>query len=379
MKFVIAPDSFKESMTAKEAGQAIERGIKKIFKDGQYAIIPMGDGGEGTLQSLVDATEGKLEYLNVVGPLGKEVEAYYGISGDGEKAFVEMAVASGLQLVDREERNPMITTTYGTGQLIKAALDKGVKNILVCIGGSATNDGGAGMLQALGARLLDSKGKQIGFGGGELHKINTVDISELDKRIDEVRIEVACDVNNPLLGERGASRIFGPQKGATKEIVEILEENMAHYSEVIEKQLGIKVDGIPGGGAAGGLGAALMAFLKGKLSPGIDLVIQYTGLENEVKDADLVITGEGSIDSQTNFGKTPIGVAKVAKKYGVPTIAFAGRIGDGIEDLYENGINSVIGILREASSIEKALGEGEINLEKAAENVARIIKTIKGF
>ncbi|MEW9094220.1 MAG: glycerate kinase [Clostridiaceae bacterium] len=374
MKVVIAPDSFKESMTAKEAGESIKRGIKKVFEDSECIVVPMGDGGEGTLQSLVDATSGELVYLDVLGPLGKKTKAYYGISGDGERAFIEMAVASGLQLVPRNERNPLITTTYGTGELIKAALDKGVKSILVCIGGSATNDGGAGMIQALGARLLDSEGKEIGFGGGELHKIKNIDLSSLDKRIENISIEVACDVNNPLLGERGASRIFGPQKGADKETVEILEENMTHYAKVIEEELGIKVDGIPGGGAAGGLGMALMAFLKGKLSPGIDLVIQYTGLEDKIKGAELVITGEGSIDSQTNYGKTPVGVSKVAKKYGIPVIAFAGRIGDGIEGLYENGISSVIGILREASTIEKALEEGKSNLEKAAENVARILK-----
>lgn len=374
MKVVIAPDSFKESMTAKEAGESIKRGIEKVFKDSECIVVPMGDGGEGTLQSLVDATSGELVYLDVLGPLGKKTKAYYGISGDGERAFIEMAVASGLQLVPRDERNPLITTTYGTGELIKGALDKGVKNILVCIGGSATNDGGAGMIQALGARLLDSEGKEIGFGGGELHKIKNIDLSSLDKRIEDVSIEVACDVNNPLLGERGASRIFGPQKGADKETVEILEENMAHYAKVIEEELGIKVNGIPGGGAAGGLGMALMAFLKGKLSPGIDLVIQYTDLENKIKGAELVITGEGSMDSQTNYGKTPIGVSKVAKKYGIPVIAFAGRIGEGIEGLYENGISSVIGILREASTIEKALEDGKSNLEKAAENVARILK-----
>ncbi|MBU5485835.1 glycerate kinase [Clostridium sp. MSJ-11] len=374
MKVVIAPDSFKESMTAKEAGESIKRGIEKVFKDSECIVVPMGDGGEGTLQSLVDATSGELVYLDVLGPLGKKTKAYYGISGDGERAFIEMAVASGLQLVPRDERNPLITTTYGTGELIKGALDKGVKNILVCIGGSATNDGGAGMIQALGARLLDSEGKEIGFGGGELHKIKNIDLSSLDKRIEDVSIEVACDVNNPLLGERGASRIFGPQKGADKETVEILEENMAHYAKVIEEELGIKVNGIPGGGAAGGLGMALMAFLKGKLSPGIDLVIQYTDLENKIKGAELVITGEGSMDSQTNYGKTPIGVSKVAKKYGIPVIAFAGRIGEGIEGLYENGISSVIGILREASTIEKALEDGKFNLEKAAENVARILK-----
>ncbi|GAA0727346.1 glycerate kinase [Clostridium malenominatum] len=377
MKFIIAPDSFKESMTAKEAGEAIKRGLQKIFKDDEYEVVPMGDGGEGTLQSLVDATRGKLEYLDAVGPLGEKIKGHYGISGDEESAFIEMAVVSGLELVPREKRNPLITTTYGTGQLIKAALDKGVKKILVCIGGSATNDGGAGMLQALGAKLLDINGEEIGYGGGELHKISKIDISKLDKRIKDISIEVACDVNNPLLGDRGASRIFGPQKGADKETVEILEKNMTHYSEIIEKQLGIRVDGIPGGGAAGGIGAALMAFLKGKLSPGIELVVKYTDLENKVKNADLVITGEGSIDSQTNFGKTPIGVAKVGKKYGVPVIAFAGRIGDGIETLYENGIDSVIGILREASTIEKALEQGEKNLEAAAENVGRIIRTIK--
>lgn len=373
LTIVLAPDSFKESMTAKEACEAMERGIKKVNSNIKCIHVPMADGGEGTMQSLVDATGGNIYSLKVVGPLGNEVEAQYGILGDGITGILEMASASGVQLVPKEQRNPLITTTYGTGQLIKACLDNGVKKLLVGIGGSATNDGGAGVIQALGGRLLDDKGDNLGFGGGELGKLSSIDLTHFDKRLEEVEIEVACDVSNPLCGERGASNVFGPQKGATPEMISILDNNLKHYALIIKGQLNKDILNIPGGGAAGGLGAGLMAFLDGTLKKGIDMVIQYAGLEEKVKDADMVWTGEGSIDFQTQYGKTPLGVAMVAKKYNKPVVALAGRVGDEVEILYEKGIDSIFGIMKGVTSLEEALAAGQENIERTAENIIRLL------
>jgi glycerate kinase len=373
---VLAPDSFKESMTAKEVCEAMERGIKKINSNISCVHVPMADGGEGTMQSLVDATKGKVYSLQVVGPLGNEVEAQYGILGQGEVGVLEMASASGIQLVPAEKRNPLLTTTYGTGQLIKACLDHGVKRLLIGIGGSATNDGGAGVIQALGGKLLDKQGNELGFGGGELGKLNSIDLRDFDPRLKEVIVEVACDVNNPLCGERGASNVFGPQKGATKEMVGMLDDNLNHYADIIKKELGKDVLNEPGAGAAGGLGAGLMAFLNGNLKKGIEMVIEYAGLEEKVKDADMVWTGEGSIDFQTQYGKTPLGVAAVAKKYNKPVVALAGRVGEGIDVLYESGIDSIFGIMKGVTSIEEALAKGQENIEKTAENIVRLMNLL---
>lgn len=373
---VLAPDSFKESMTAKEACEAMERGIKKANNNISCIHVPMADGGEGTMQSLVDATNGKVYSLKVVGPLGNEVEAQYGILGDGEIGVLEMASASGIHLVPVEQRNPLVTTTYGTGQIIKACLDHGIKKLLIGIGGSATNDGGAGVIQALGGKMLDKQGDELGFGGGELGKLNSIDLTNFDSRIKDVVIEVACDVNNPLCGERGASNVFGPQKGATKEMIGILDDNLKHYGDIIKKQLGKDVVDEPGAGAAGGLGAGLMAFLDGTLKKGIEMVIEYTGLEEKVKNADMVWTGEGSIDFQTQYGKTPLGVATVAKKYHKPVIALAGRVGEGIDVLYEKGIDSIFGIMKGVSSLEEALAKGQENIEKTSKNIIRLINLL---
>ena len=373
---VLAPDSFKESMTAKEACESMERGIKKVNSNISCIHVPMADGGEGTMQSLVDATNGKVYSLEVVGPNGDKVKAEYGILGDGEIGILEMASASGIQLVHSDKRNPLVTTTYGTGELIKACLDHGVKKLLIGIGGSATNDGGAGVIQALGGRLLDKEGNELGFGGGELGKLNTIDLSNFDSRLKDVVIEVACDVSNPLCGESGASSVYGPQKGATKEMVSILDNNLRHYAEIIKKQIGKDVLNVPGAGAAGGLGAGLMAFLNGSLKKGIEMVIEYAGLEEKVKGADMVWTGEGSIDSQTQYGKTPLGVATIAKKYNKPVVALAGRVGDGIEVLYEKGIDSIFGITKGATSLEEALVKGKENIEKTSENITRFINLL---
>lgn len=376
LTILLAPDSFKESMTAKEVCEAMEKGIRKVNDNIKCIHVPMADGGEGTMQSLVDATEGKIYKLKVVGPLGNEVEAEYGILGDKETAVLEMASASGIHLVPVEKRNPLITTTYGTGQLIKACLDHGIKKLLIGIGGSSTNDGGAGVVQALGGKLLDKDGIELGFGGGELGKLATIDLSNFDTRIKNIVVEAACDVNNVLCGDKGASNVFGPQKGATSEMIEILDSNLRHYADMIKEQLGKDILEVPGSGAAGGLGAGLMAFLNSTLKKGIEMVIEYAKLEEKVKSADMVWTGEGSIDFQTQYGKTPLGVATVAKKYDKPVIGFAGRIGKDIEVLYDNGIDSIFSIIKEVTTLEEALAKGKENVEKTAENVIRLMNLI---
>lgn len=377
MKIVLAPDSFKESMTAKEVCQEIEKGLKKILKNIECIPVPMADGGEGTTQSLVDATNGEFFTIDVTGPLGDVVKARFGILGDKKTAIIEMAQASGLELVPREKRNPMITTTYGTGELIKKALEKGVSTILIGIGGSATNDGGAGMFQALGGKLLDKNGNDIGFGGGELSKLDRIDISNLDSRIKDIEIIVACDVQNPLTGKNGASHIFGKQKGANEEEREILDKNLKHFAEIIRKDIGKDVENIAGAGAAGGLGAGLMAFLSAKLKKGVEIVIEYSELEKKIQGADLVITGEGSIDGQTRFGKTPYGVAKTAQKYDIPVIVLAGNIGKDIETLYEHGFTAILPILTKVESLDEAIKNGKNNVEYIAETLARMIVAFK--
>ncbi|MEC5270124.1 glycerate kinase [Heyndrickxia coagulans] len=375
--FLLAPDSFKESMTAKEVCAAMEAGIKKAIPDAVCIQVPMADGGEGTVQSLVDATGGTIYQQTVTGPLGHPVTACYGILGDGETAVIEMASASGIHLVTKETKNPLVTTTYGTGELIKACLDKKVKQILIGIGGSATNDGGAGMAQALGAKFLDERGGMLPFGGGALGDLTEIDLAGLDPRLKEVQIFVASDVTNPLCGENGASHVFGPQKGATKEMVALLDTNLSHYAAIIKEQLGKDVAEVPGAGAAGGLGAGLMVFTDAVLKSGIELVVEYTGLEQKVKDADIVLTGEGSIDFQTQFGKTPYGVARAAKKHGKPVIAVAGYVGEQIDVLYEKGIDAIFGILPRPMALEDALQTGAANIERTCENIARLLVLAK--
>lgn len=377
MKIVIAPDSFKESMTAQKACDAIERGLKKIIKNAEFIKVPMADGGEGTTQSLVDATGGKFYHTESTGPLGEKVNSVFGILGDGKTAILEMASTSGLEIVPREKRNPMLTTTFGTGELIKKAIDMGVSTVLIGIGGSATNDGGAGMIQALGGKLLDKNGNQIGFGGGKLSEIERIDLSEVDERLKNIKIIAACDVQNPLTGPTGASHIFGPQKGADKEMVEILDENLKHFAEIIRKDLGKDIENVPGAGAAGGLGAGLMAFLSAELKKGIDIVIEYSKLEEKMNGVSLVITGEGSIDGQTRFGKTPYGVAKTAKKHNIPVVALAGNVGKDTDILYDFGFDAVFSIMPGVQNLETALKHGEENLERISENIGRVIEIFK--
>ncbi len=372
--FVLAPDSFKESMTAKEVCIAMEKGLRKVYPEANYIHVPMADGGEGTVQSLVDASGGELFEKEVTGPLGQPVIAKYGMLGDGMTAAIEMASASGIHYVTKETKNPLVTTTYGTGELIRECLDRGVKKILIGIGGSATNDGGAGMAEALGAKFLDAEGSELPRGGGSLDRLARIDVALLDPRLQQVELIVACDVTNPLCGETGASRVFGPQKGATPDMVAHLDAALGRYADIVKEQLGKDVRDVPGAGAAGGLGAGLLIFTQAKLQKGIEIVIEYTGLKDKIADADLVFTGEGGIDFQTKFGKTPYGVAKVAKEAGKRVIAVAGYIGEGIDTLYAEGIDAVFGIVPGASELDKLLAEGPQNVERTCENIARVLK-----
>ncbi|MED4460934.1 glycerate kinase [Metabacillus fastidiosus] len=374
MKIIIAPDSFKESLTALDAANAIEEGFKKIFPKAIYVKIPMADGGEGTVQSLVDATDGQIIEKTVTGPLGTSVSAFFGLLGDKKTAVIEMAAASGLHHVPLEKRNPLITTTFGTGELILAALDYEIEHIIIGIGGSATNDGGAGMIQALGGKLLNKNGEQIGFGGEQLQQLASVDFSMIDERLKKVTIEVACDVDNPLTGNKGAAAVFGPQKGATREIVNILDQNLAHYANIIEASLHKNFRDIPGAGAAGGLGFGLIAIFNAQLTRGVEIVLKAVQFEKYLTEAALVITGEGRIDSQTIHGKTPIGVAKTAKKYNLPVIAIAGSISTDSSIVREYGIDALFSIVPSAVSLENALENAYEYTVLTAENVAAFLK-----
>ena len=372
--FVLAPDSFKESMSAKVACNAMERGIRKVFPNAEIIHVPMADGGEGTIDALVDGNEGTRVEVTVSGPLPTEkVTTYYGLLADKKTAVIEMAKANGIELLAEEKRNPLVTSTYGTGEMIQAALDQGVKTIIIGIGGSVTNDGGAGMAQALGVRFFDSENRELPMGGGALAALSRIDTTELDPRIKETEIIIASDVTNPLTGPKGASVVFGPQKGATPEMVEELDKALAHYAEVIERDLGVEIKEQPGAGAAGGLGAGLLVFTEAKMQSGIELVIELTHLEEKIVQADYVFTGEGGMDFQTKFGKTPYGVAKIAKKYNKPVLACAGYIGEQVEVLYEEGITAIFGILAKAGSLDEALKSGEANLERTVENIVRIL------
>ena len=372
MKIVIAPDSFKESLTALEVAEAIEAGLKKVLPDAEYVKVPMADGGEGTVQSLVDATEGRLISAEVRAPLGNKVRAEFGLSGDGRTAIIEMAAASGLHLVPSEKRNPLHTTSYGTGELILAALDEGVEKIIVGIGGSATNDGGAGMLQALGALLLDANKQPIGAGGGCLQDLAAIDLSGLDKRLADVEIVVACDVDNPLCGEKGASAVFGPQKGATPEMVQALDSGLLHFAAIAARDLGLDIQSPAGAGAAGGMGGGVLLLPDARLQAGVQIVMEAVKLAEKVQDADLVITGEGRMDAQSVHGKTPIGVAHTAKAFGKPVIAIVGCLREDYEVVYAQGIDAVFPIIRQLGSLEEILQHGRDNLVSAAQNVARI-------
>jgi glycerate kinase len=374
MKIVIAPDSYKESLSALEVATQIEAGFREIFPDAEYIKLPVADGGEGTVEAMVAATGGRKVDVDVTGPLGAKVKAFFGLSGDEQSAFIEMAAASGLELVPGRQRNPLNTTSYGTGELIRSALDHGVKHCIIGIGGSATNDGGAGMVQALGARLLDKNGDDIGFGGAQLERLVAIDVSGLDARIAQCKFEVACDVTNPLTGKEGASAIFGPQKGATPQMVAQLDRCLLHYAQVIAQDMAIEVGGVPGAGAAGGMGAALLAFCHADLRQGIEIVTEALGLDALVRDATLVITGEGRIDSQSINGKVPIGVARVAKRYNKPVIGIAGSLTADVGVVHEHGLDAVFSVLYSICTLEEALENAADNVRMTARNIAATIR-----
>lgn len=374
-KIIIAPDSFKESFSAIEAAQAIENGFKQVFSHTTYLKIPMADGGEGTVESLADALHGEIKTITVTGPLGTPVEAHYALSKATGVAVIEMASASGLHLVPPDQRNPLITTSFGTGELMVDALNEGVTKIILGLGGSATNDGGAGMAQALGVKLLDEAGRELSFGGGALHTLATIQTNELHPGLAQASIEVASDVENPLLGESGATAVYGPQKGATtQDIRDQLEAGLAHYARIIENQVGLTIQDTPGAGAAGGLGAGLLAFVQPRLASGITLVLELTNFVSHLEGADLVITGEGRLDHQSIFGKTPIGVAKAAKEAGVPVIAVAGQLGERYEVIHEHGIDAAFSLVPGAIPLEDAMENGLKYLEELARNIATTMK-----
>ena len=363
MKVVIAPQTFKGSISALEAAKAMSEGVRRVVPDAETALVPVADGGDGTLETLVEATGGEIRHAEVTGPLSEKVAAGWGALGVGETAVLEMARTSGLALVPDDKRNPLTATTYGLGELIVAALDAGFRRFIVGIGGSATNDAGAGMAQALGIRLLDGDGNELPVGGAALAELDRIDVSGLDPRIARSEFAVACDVSNPLTGPKGAAAVYGPQKGATPEMVEQLDRALKHFAEVAKRDLGADVDDLPGAGAAGGLGGGLVAFVNGTLRAGVDIVLDAVGLDRHLEGADLVITGEGRLDDQTVNNKAPIGVARRAKARGIPVIAISGSLGERFTVVHEHGIDA-------ASAIVCA---PEMTLKEATERAGELI------
>ena len=378
MKIVIAPDSFKESLSAEGVASAIEAGWLNVFPEATVEKVPVADGGEGTTEALVAATSGEQFNEPVQDPLGREISAHWGLLGETSDglitAVVECASASGLECLSSEERDPLIASTYGTGQLILKALDKGARRIILGLGGSATNDGGVGMLSALGAAFLDSEGNPLPPGGEALHNLSKIDLSEFDSRLADTEFLVACDVDNPLLGPRGASAIFGPQKGATPELVERLDKALAQFADIAEPLMDKQGRELEGAGAAGGLGFGLVMFLNARLAPGVDLVLEAVQFKKRLEGADLVITGEGRMDGQSLGGKTPVGVARWAKEINLPVIAICGSVGEGAEAIHDYGIDALFPILAGITTLDAALKEGAANLQRTSEQVARVFK-----
>lgn len=371
MRIVLAPDSFKESLTAQQACDALAEGIRAVVDDVEFVDVPMADGGEGTVDALVDATGGERITTTVTGPLGGAVEATWGMLGDRMTAVIEMAAASGLPLVPAELRDARITTTYGTGELVRGALDRGARHLLLGIGGSATNDAGAGFASALGVRFLDSDGHDLPPGGAALAELASIDLTGLDPRLAWCQVEVACDVTNPLCGPNGASAVFGPQKGADPAAVSALDAALARFANVVHEQTGRDVLEVPGAGAAGGLGAGLLAFADATLTSGVGLVARHAGLAERVVGADLVITGEGRVDSQTRNGKTPWGVAQVAHSAGVPVVAVAGLLGDGSDELAPAPFVRLWQASPPGQPLADALAGAHDNLVRCGQEIAR--------
>ena len=374
MRVVVAPDSYKGSVSAVGVAAALERGVLRVFPQAEVRKIPIADGGEGTVEALVTATGGQMKQERVRGPLGEVVDACWGILGDGKTAVIEMAAASGLPLVPPDRRDPRITTTYGTGELIRTALDEGLRRIIIGIGGSATNDGGTGMAQALGAKFLAADGTELPPGGGALAQLKAIDLSGVDSRLTETEITVACDVDNPLCGQRGAAAVFGPQKGATPAMVAELDAALGHFAGCAQAATGRNVAELAGAGAAGGLGAGLLFFTPAKLRPGVEIVLEAVKFADVVKEAVFVITGEGRTDFQTAYGKAPVGVAKVAKQFGVPVFCISGGLGDGADDVLAQGIDATMSICSRPLSLEECMRDGATLIEEAAARLCRILQ-----
>ena len=379
MRVVIAPDSFKGSVSALGVAQAMERGVRAVFPDAEVRQVPIADGGEGTVEALVTATRGRLEERTVRGPFGEPVRARWGVLGDGQTAVIEMAAASGLPLVPKDRRDPRVTSTYGTGELVRAALEAGLTKLVIGIGGSATNDGGTGLARALGVRFLDAAGAELPEGGAALGRLARIDLAGLDSRLASAEILVACDVDNPLTGPRGASAVYGPQKGATPQMVAELDAALGHYARVAQAATGRDVALHPGAGAAGGLGAGLLFFTPARLRPGVDIVLETTGFVELVRGADLVLTGEGRTDFQTAMGKAPVGVAQAAKRHGVPVVCLAGGLGDGADDVLAKGIDALASAVPQAMPLEEAMARGAELVEAAAARACRLIQVGAGL
>ncbi|MCK0188983.1 glycerate kinase [Arenibacter sp. F20364] len=374
MNIVIAPDSFKECLSAREVAANIAIGVRKVLPAATIHEIPISDGGEGVLETLLNGVGGHRLSVTVMDPLMRPITAEYGILDDNKTAVIEMAKASGLELLMEQEKNPLLSTTFGTGQLIQDALNQGCTKIIIGIGGSATNDGGAGMVRALGAKFMNDKGEEIKEGGGSLNELYRIDLTNFDKRIQNCEVIVACDVSNPLTGVHGASMVYGGQKGGSRKDLEFLDSNLAHYAKTIKSTLDIDISSIPGAGAAGGTGAGLMAFLNGELVNGIELILQTLRIEEIIKQADLVFTGEGKIDEQTLHGKTISGIASMAKKYEVPVIVVTGKIGEGIEDIYSIGVSAVYSIVNKPMELKEAIDQAPLLLQDCSKNIMLTIK-----
>jgi glycerate kinase len=374
MRILICPDSYKECLPARQVAIHMANGIKRVRTADEIRILPLADGGEGTVSSLVETTGGRTIRRKVHDPLLRETDSFMGILGDGNTAVIEMASASGLALLKPGERDPWVTTTFGTGELIKNALDKRCKRIIVGVGGSATNDGGMGAASALGVRFFDKNGRDLAPGGGSLSRLAKIDKSGLDKRISACEILISCDVSNPLTGKEGASYVYGPQKGADKEMTEKLDRNLRHYARQIKKYLGKDIGHIPGSGAAGGLSAGLMAFTNARIRPGFELVSEITGLEKWIAWADVIITGEGSIDFQTPFGKTVFGVASLAKERNKAVIAIAGSLGKGHKIMLEKGIRCMVSLTDKPMPLADAMKNAGALLEDTTERIFQLLQ-----
>ncbi len=374
MKVIIAPDSFKGSASAIEVAKNIQEGVLSVDNTAETIIMPVADGGEGTIEAIASCVKTDIHEVTVCGPMGEETKAFFATVDGGKTAIVEMAQASGLPMVPQEQRNPLVATTYGTGELMKAALDFGCEKMIIGIGGSATNDGGAGALMALGAVFKDAEGNELRLGGGALSELAEIDLNEFDKRIFDIDMVVACDVTNPLTGSNGASAVYGPQKGATPEMVKELDAALMNFAQVSKKQLDKDFASCPGAGAAGGLGFALLAFCKAKFAAGIDIVLDVCGFEKELQDADLVITGEGRIDGQSVQGKVLYGIGMRAKEKNVPVIAIGGGVREDSEALLDCGISAMFSIANGPMTLEYAMQNGTMLIKQVTKNVMRVFK-----